>query len=79
MMIAEHKKAVGAFPPLEQETRAAVPTDCAAYHLNREPQTLRCWAAYQSGPIRPLRINSRLAWPVAEIRRLVGATANPSK
>ena len=58
------------FPPLDRETRAAVDTDCAAYHLNREPQTLRKWAAYQSGPILPLRINGRLAWPVAELRRL---------
>jgi hypothetical protein len=72
-MNAEHKAGDGAFPSLEHETRATVPTDCAAFHLNREPQTMRCWAAYQNGPLQPLRINGRLAWPTAEIRRLVGA------
>ena len=79
-MTHEHKVGDGAsFPSLERETRATVPTDCAAYHLNREPQTMRCWAAYQSGPLQPLRINGRLAWPTDAIRRLVGASATPSK
>lgn len=63
------------FPPLDRETRAAVDTETAAYHLSRRPQTLRCWAAYESGPLRPLRVNGRLAWPIAEIRRLLGVTA----
>jgi hypothetical protein len=60
------------YPPLDQETRHAVDTDCAAFHLNREPQTLRVWACRENGPIRPLRINGRLAWPTAELRRLLG-------
>jgi hypothetical protein len=72
-MNGEHKAGGGAFPALADETRAMVTTDCAAYHLNRRPQTMRCWAAYENGPLRPLRINGRLAWPTAEIRRLVGA------
>jgi hypothetical protein len=59
-------------PPLERETRHAVDTDCAAFHLNREPQTLRVWACRENGPLRPLRINGRLAWPTAELRRLLG-------
>lgn len=63
------------FPPLDRETRAAVDTETAAYHLNRKPQTLRCWAAFESGPLRPLRVNGRLAWPTAEIRRLLGVPA----
>ena len=29
------------FPPLEAVTRPTVPTNDAAYYLNREPQTLR--------------------------------------
>jgi hypothetical protein len=58
--------------PLEQETRTALPTPEAAKHLNRQPQTLREWAAFQSGPLQPLRINGRLAWPVAELRRVLG-------
>ncbi|MHB9102045.1 MAG: hypothetical protein ACYC2E_11070, partial [Sulfuricella sp.] len=56
------------FPPLEQVTRPTVPTDAAAYYLNRKPQTCRAWACLENGPIRPIRINGRLAWPVAEIR-----------
>lgn len=59
------------FPPLEQETRSAIPTDAAAYHCNRKPQTLRAWACLENGPIRPVRINGRLAWPVAAIRKLL--------
>jgi len=57
---------------LELETRTVVNTDRAAYYLNRKPQTLRGWACHENGPLRPLRINGRLAWPVAELRRCVG-------
>ena len=63
------------FVPLHLETRAAVDTATAAYHLNRRPQTLRGHACHQDGPIRPLRINGRLAWPVAELRRVLGVPA----
>lgn len=59
------------FPPLEQVTRPAVPTDQAAYYLNRKPQTMRAYACLENGPLRPIRINGRLAWPVAEIKRLL--------
>ena len=62
---------VGGFAPLDRETRETVETDTAAYHLNRKPQTLRAWACLENGPIRPLRINGRLAWRVADIRRLL--------
>ena len=60
------------FPALDRDTRAAVDTETAAYHLSREPQTLRVWACKESGPLRPLRVHGRLAWPTAEIRRLLG-------
>lgn len=59
------------FTPLALETRTAIPTDAAAHHLNRQPQTLRSWASTEQGPIRPIRINGRLAWPVAGIRALL--------
>ena len=59
------------FTPLHNETRTAVPTDCAAFHLNREPQTLQLWSSKGSGPIKPIRINGRLAWPVADLRRVL--------
>ncbi len=59
------------FPPLEQVTRPTVPTDAAAYYLNRQPQTLRAWACLENGAMRPVRISGRLAWPVAAIRELL--------
>ena len=61
------------FPRLEQVTQPNVQTEQAAHYLNRRPQTLRGWACFEDGPLRPLRINGRLAWPVAEIRRITGA------
>lgn len=57
--------------PLEREMRSAIPTIEAARHLSRQPQTLRAWASRETGPLRPIRVNGRLAWPVAEIRRLL--------
>lgn len=59
------------YPPLEEVTKPALDTESAAHYLNRMPKTLRTWSQ-RSGPIRPTRINGRLAWPVAEIRRLLG-------
>lgn len=63
------------FTPLEQETRVTIPTDAAAHHLLRKSQTLRAWACLENGPIRPIRINGRLAWPVASIRALLNGGA----
>lgn len=59
------------FCPLEQEKRSHVETACAAFHLMRKPQTMRAYACLENGPIRPIRINGRLAWPVAQIRALL--------
>jgi hypothetical protein len=56
------------FPPLDLETRSAVDTETAAFHLNRQPQTLRAWASRGTGPLSPVRVNGRLAWPVDRIR-----------
>ena len=58
--------------PLAQETRSAITTAEAAIHLNRAQQTLWLWASQESGPIRPIRVMGRLAWPVADIKRLLG-------
>ena len=61
--------------PLAQETRAALPTAEAARHLSRAQQTLRIWAMRDgSGPISPIRVNGRLAWPVSELRRVLGVS-----
>ena len=59
-------------PPLEQITRPTVPTEQAGYYLDRRPQTMRIWAMRGEGPIRCLRINGRLAWPVADLKRVLG-------
>jgi hypothetical protein len=59
------------YPPLEQVTRPHVPTEQAAYYLNRRPQTLRGWAM-DGRVIQPHRLNGRLCWPVAAIRAALG-------
>ena len=64
-----------AYPPLESVNRPAVDTGAAAHYLCRKQQTLRGWACLENGPLRPVRVNGRLAWPVAEIRRLLGVSA----
>lgn len=56
---------------LEHEVRTALPTREAAYHLSRKMQTLHIWACKENGPIRPTRINGRLAWLVADIKRVL--------
>ena len=62
------------FTPLALEHRPAVDTAAAAYYLSRRPQTLRGWACLENGPLRPIRICGRLAWNVADIRRLLGVS-----
>ena len=60
------------YTPLAEEVRLTLPTNEAAHHLNRAQQTLRLWAMAETGPIRPLRINGRLAWPVASLKKILG-------
>lgn len=76
MMFSANAAAVLAaqpFPPLSLETRPAVPTEQAAYYLHRKPQTLRKWAVYDgTGPVRPMRCNGRLMWPLDQIRAILG-------
>lgn len=62
------------FPPLESVTRPAVPTGQAAYYLDRQAQTLRIWAMRRSGPLVPIRVHGRLAWPVNGLKQLLGVT-----
>lgn len=56
-------------------TRAGLPevlsTEVAAAVINRRPQTLRKWACLENGPIRPIRINGRLAWKVTDLQKLL--------
>ncbi len=69
-------KSVPQYTPINNETRSHVDTACAAFHLNRRPQTLRVWAMYETGLLRPIRINGRLAWPVSGIKRLLEGGAD---
>jgi hypothetical protein len=59
------------YTALAHETRTVIDTNEAAFHLGRRPQTLRKWAVYESGPLRPVRILGRLAWNVEDIKRIV--------
>jgi len=62
------------YPPLELISRPVVDTDSAAFYLGRKAQTLRTWACYENGPLRPIRVHGRLAWPVDQIRKILGVT-----
>ena len=55
------------------KNRDTLPTSEAAPVIHRAPQTLRKWACLQNGPIRPIRINGRLAWRVSDLRELLSA------
>ena len=61
-----------AFIPLDKEARTHVSTKVMCHHLGRKEQTARGWACHEDGPLRPLRVNGRLAWAVADIKRLLG-------
>lgn len=72
-------KAPKIYLPLEQEVRADLLTEGAAFHLNRRPQTLRGWNCHDDGPVLasglPLRarsVNGLLHWPTADVRELCG-------
>lgn len=54
---------------------AVLPTKEAAPYINRRPQTLRKWACLENGPIRPVRINGRLAWRVTDLEALLQGEA----
>lgn len=56
---------------------AILSTKDAAAALTRQPQTLRIWACYENGPIRPVRIHGRLGWRVQDIQALLSGTSSP--
>ena len=56
---------------MKTELPEVMTTAQAAAAINRSPQTLRKWACLESGPIRPVRINGRLAWRVSDIQQLL--------
>ncbi len=56
---------------LDADLPTVLPTAKAAHLINRAPQTLRKWACLECGPIRPIRINGRLAWRVSDLQSLL--------
>ena len=62
------------FPALELVNRPTVPTEQAAYYLNRRPQTLRGWACAETYPggLRRIRLRGRLCWPLSGIKAALG-------
>lgn len=54
---------------------AVLRTNDAAVLINRRPQTLRRWACLEDGPIRPVRINGRLAWRISDLYDLLSGGA----
>lgn len=48
-----------------------VSTRVASRLLLRQPRTLQAWGRHRTGPVTPININGRLAWPVAAIRRIL--------
>ncbi len=63
------------FQPSELADAQVTTTNKAAALLNRAPQTLRKWACLECGPIRPVRINGRLAWRLSDIAKLLAGGA----
>jgi hypothetical protein len=57
--------------PTNERLPEVKPTNEAARHINRRPQTLRKWACLECGPIRPIRIHGRLAWRVSDLEALL--------
>ncbi|QKL53554.1 helix-turn-helix domain-containing protein [Ralstonia solanacearum] len=51
--------------------RDCITTREAAAVLNLTQQTLRRWACFENGPIRPARINGRLGWRVTDLAALL--------
>lgn len=54
--------------------RDLLETKEAAESIRFKPQTLRRWACYDNGPIRPVRIGNRLRWRVSDLQKLVEGT-----
>jgi hypothetical protein len=57
---------------VREEKRETVPTDTAAHYVNLKAKTLRDRWARGKGPIQPVRVNGRLHWRTADLRRILG-------
>jgi hypothetical protein len=66
------QKFTAQYLPLDLVNKPNLTTAECAFYLNRRPQTLRGWACLENGPMRPIRIHGHLAWPVSELKRVLG-------
>ena len=73
-LAAQFPAAAANFTPLDRETRTHVDTETMCWHLGFAQQTARLWACKQTFPegLKPIRVNGRLKWPVAAIRKTLG-------
>jgi hypothetical protein len=53
------------------DVEETVLTHEAAPLLRIAPQTMRRWACYGDGPIRPTRVGGRLRWALSDIRKIL--------
>ena len=62
------------FTPLDRESRTHVDTETMCWHLGFAHQTARLWACKETYPkgLKPVRMNGRMKWPVAAIRKILG-------
>lgn len=70
MVVSMSKPASIPIPPALAQIAAGrdhITTPETAKAFNRKPQTVRKWACNGEGPVRPIRVNGRLLWPVADI------------
>lgn len=55
----------------QDANRTHLTTREAAKALMRQEATIRKWAFTKTGPVQPVRINGRLAWPADQIAALL--------
>ncbi len=60
---------------LAEGTRLQYSTKEAAFFLNIREDTMRAWACFGKGDIKPRKVGNRLAWMADDIRRLMGMEA----
>lgn len=63
------------FPPLEAVTKPLLTTSEYCHYTNFAKQTAWLHACKENGPIRPVRVGSRLGWPTKAVKELVGVAA----
>lgn len=65
------------FPPLEQVTKPNLETSEFAHYSNVRAQTWRvkhCRGTLPDG-LTPIKVCGKLAWPTAEVKKLLGVSA----